>query len=177
VAGPGFVRARNLVGPIIGSVLGLLILILSFQIRDTSSTIYGPRFWPQVIGTLMLAFNAWVLIRTITGHPEPREEALDAGADSPAPLRPGAAHWITALLVIGFPLIVYLMGFLVGSGVFLIAFMLALGYRRLIVIGPTAVIFTVLLTWFFTAGVFTPLPPGKGVFYDVSAEFARLTQK
>jgi hypothetical protein len=165
---------RDLVGPWAGAGFGLLILVLSLQIRDAGNGIYGPRFWPQLIGALILAINGWVIIRTVMGRAEPRDEALD-GSSMAINLRSvGVRHWITAVLVLGFPLTVYLLGFLTGSVAFLVAFMFGLGYRRWYVVVATALVFSLSITWFFTAGVFTPLPPGKGVFYLISTEFARL---
>src|SRR5690242_10722712 len=127
MASQGAARTRDLAGPVVGAALALLILAFSFQIRDTSGGFYGPRFWPQLIGGLMLAINAWVVIKTVLGRPEPRDEAATPAIDLRSA---GVRHWITAVLVLGFPLIVQLMGFLAGSAVFLVAFMVALGYRR-----------------------------------------------
>ena len=164
---------RQLVGPIAGSVLGLIILALSLQIRDTGSGIYGPRFWPQLIGVLLLLINASMVLRALIARSLHIGET--AAETSVFPLREaGLRHWLTVLLVLGLPLVVDVFGFLLGSAIFLLVFMVALGYRRWAVVLPTALVFSLALTWFFTAGVFTPLPPGKGIFYAMSTEFARI---
>lgn len=166
-------KPREMSGAAWGAAMGIGLFVLSFLIRDTGKTFYGPRFWPQMIGVLLVAVNAYVIVRAFFGQNEPTEDAATL-----APMvtlsRPDWPVWLAAILVVGLPLIVYVMGFLAGSAAFLAAFMRALGYARWGVIAVAAPIFAVSLTWFFTAGVYTPLPPGKGPFYSVSAEFARM---
>jgi hypothetical protein len=164
-----------ILGPLGGVAFGVLLIALSFGIRDEGSTIYGPRFWPQLIGALLVAINGVVVVRSFL-----RGIVIDEGVSAARPAKVAGrdggrvSHWVAAALVLALPLIVQMFGFLCGSAVFLIAFMRALGYRRWAVISLTAVAFALCITWFFTAAVYTPLPAGKGPFYKVSAEFSRL---
>lgn len=165
----------ELAGPVSGASFGLALLLLSLQIREAGGAFFGPRFWPQAIGVLLVVVNAYVIVRALVGKREPSEE-LAAQRPFPRLSGSGLRYWAAAALVIGYPLIVQYMGFLAGSALFLVAFMRALGYRRWPVIVPTAAIFAVSVTYFFTAAVYTPLPLGKGPFYAVSAVFARITR-
>jgi hypothetical protein len=159
-------------GPAWAAAFGLLILAFSLQIKSPGDATFGPRFWPILIGLLLLAVNSVLLVRELVvgpGNPEPGP----AGRAQLPEGRPGVI-WLPAALVLGFPVFVYVGGFLAGSAFFLLVFMWSLGYRQWLVIMTTSVLFSLFVNYFFTSIAYTPLPRGIGPFYEVSVEFSRL---
>jgi hypothetical protein len=163
---------RWLAGPIFATAFGLLIVLLAFGIRDPSKHIYGARFWPILIGGLLIAVNlasilrqAFVNART-RDWPPPATHQSDSGEVT--------ANWLSAALVVAFPAVIQILGFLIGSTLFLTLFMRSLGYTRWGVTLPTAITFSVVVTYFFTAVAYTPLPRGVALFYELSVQFSRL---
>lgn len=163
---------RWLAGPICATAFGLLLVLLAFGIRDPSKHIYGARLWPILIGGLLVVVNSASILRnafvkaSTRDWPPPATHQGDAGEVT--------AIWLSAALVVTFPAVIQILGFLIGSTLFLILFMRSLGYTRWGVTLLTAIAFSVVVTYFFTAVAYTPLPRGVALFYELSVQFARL---
>jgi hypothetical protein len=148
------------------------MVVLAIGIRDPSKQIYGARFWPILIGGLLVAVNLASVLRQALAKARTRDwptPSVQQGAAGE-----GAALWLPAALVVIFPAVIQLLGFLMGAAFFLVLFMRSLGYKSWPVTLATAVAFSLVVTYFFTAVAYTPLPKGVALFYDVSVHFSRL---
>jgi putative tricarboxylic transport membrane protein len=98
---------------------------------------------------------------------EPEEEHLDDTAPSRNPL----------MLVVGFGLIfafIWLMpriGFIPSGLLFAVAFLLAVGERRLRIVATIPIVLMAVILYVFTRLLVVPLPRGRGFFLELSTYF------
>jgi hypothetical protein len=157
-------KITSLAAPGFGFVFGALVLAFAFVIKDHSHTFFGPRFWPFLIAISLLVINGIELIRKLAGH------EIDGATESMTSRSRKLTRneWIAVLDLLIFPFMTQLFGFLFGSAFFLLIFMLALGYRRILPTLGSAILFSVVVTGFFTKIAYMPLPKGTGIFEELT---------
>lgn len=160
---------------IVTILFSTILLIIAFQLPDTRSTyIIGPRFWPTLLLVCMLALGVLSLIKTIIKakldqkHSEEQEElaeemAVDGDVDSR-----GLFIFIMVLVVIGYILLINILGFLISTILFMYLGNVLLGTKKQTTSILISLIGTVLLLFVFSNLLSIPLPRGAGVFNDLS---------
>lgn len=164
----------KLLVPAASLLTGIALLVFSAAIRAPAHVTFGPRFWPQALAWSLIIVNALIIggaaLRKLHKGGESNSESA-ADINDSAHRRRAA---VPAALMLILPLCIQILGFVLGSLLFLIAFMRAVGYTKWWSNLSVSFVFTVVVTLFFTRVTYMPLPKGIGPFYQVSVVSLRL---
>lgn len=141
----------------IGVGIGLIILSTwvfwySSEYRKTVIYIYGPNFFPQILSILMGICGMILIVRAMKGKALPKTDRIDIQ---------GFFRMVIAIgICIGYLFLMQVIGFAMGTSVFLFVLMTFLGQQGLIkrVMSSTA---ASLIVWaIFRYFLVIPLPTG-----------------
>lgn len=152
-----------------------VLLILTFQIPETSSTyIIGPRFWPAFLLIFMLILGVLLLFKTFIKDNADKKKndsevelAEEVPVDGEVESR-GPFIFIMITVVIGYILLINVLGFLVSTIVFMYLGNILLGTKNQLTAILTSVIGTLVLLFVFSNLLSIPLPRGMGIFDNLS---------
>jgi len=133
-------------------ILGTWIFWYSDAYRKVVVYIYGPNFFPQILSTLMVLCGVTLVVRAMRGKALAKKDRID---------RQGFVRTVIAIgICIGYLYLMQVIGFAMGTSVFLFVLMAFLGQQGLMkrVIGS---IVTSLIVWaMFRYFLVIPLPTG-----------------
>ncbi len=136
---------------------GLIILSAWFfwyasAYRKATIYYYGPNFFPQILSIMMSLCAVSLIVKAIRGDVLPQEDRIDPK---------GFIRMMVAIgMCIGYLLIMQVIGFAMGTCVFLFALMTFLGYRDLIKRIASSVVSSLIVWAVFRYFLIIPLPTG-----------------
>lgn len=158
-------------------MLGAVVL---FAVADRSDFVQregelGPEFWPKVVCVGLFLSALARAAQKVRAGPRPGPGSTSApnvsDQEPPVELRPLV---IVLALAVGYVIGTIMLGYLIATGAFLLAFSWLGGKRHWHVI-PVAVITPVILSYVFLKLVYISLPTGVGIFDDFTvAVYERL---
>ena len=123
--------------------------------------VLGPSFWPRIILIGLLALSALTIGQSI-------QRSVRSSA-SPTPVERQHYRLLAAIgLCFGYVAVLPWLGFTVGTFVFSVVFLLIMGASRPSVILWTSLVLTGSLFVLFITILNAPLPPGQGLFLDIT---------
>ena len=133
-------------------ILGTWVFWYSSAYRKTVIYIYGPNFFPQVLSILMGLCGVILIIRAMRGEVLPKTDRIDLQ---------GFFRMVIAIgMCIGYLFLMQVIGFAMGTSVFLFVLMTFLGQQGLMK-RVTSSIATSLVVWaIFRYFLVIPLPMG-----------------
>jgi hypothetical protein len=140
--------SENWVLAILG-VLGTLFFIQTFHYR------FSAAFFPRIVNSVMAALCLYRLGKNLWGlstRPAVTEQ-------SPEAIKGLRWHWSLLITALYFG-VIYLIGFIWSTGLFLLVFPLAAGYKRWTIVIVVAVFTAVLTEVSFSLFLQIPLPEG-----------------
>ncbi len=157
---------------------------LTFNFDDPLPTYrLGPAFWPRMliigiaIAAIGLLFRPFMqLVRQQVEDAEPaREDAVDSRHEKAE--RTVTLETLAVLLVpIVYVYFIHQFGFYLVTPFFLAGYMYLLGVRNWFTMVVVTVGLYALIVLVFVKLIFTPLPPGAGIFYTLNGQFIGLLQ-
>jgi hypothetical protein len=77
VRGGGESRLHRLIGPAAGVLFGLVVIVLAQSIQEPAiDTSFSPRWWPEILGGVIIALSLGVAIKEIAA-PGPADEEIE----------------------------------------------------------------------------------------------------
>lgn len=157
---------------------------LTFNFDDPLPTYkLGPAFWPRMlilgiaiaaIGLLFTVFMQRVRQQVKDAEPA-REDAVVSRHEEAE--RTVTIEILAVLLVpIVYVYFIHQFGFYLVTPFFLAGYMILLGVRNWFTLVAVTVGLYALLVLLFVKLIFTPLPPGAGIFYTLNGQFIGLFQ-
>ena len=123
--------------------------------------VLGPSFWPRIILIGLLALSALTIGQSI-------QRSVRSSA-APTPVERQHYRLLAAIgLCFGYVAVLPWLGFTVGTFVFSVVFLLIMGASRPSVILWTSLVLTASLFVLFITVLNAPLPPGQGLFLDIT---------
>jgi hypothetical protein len=123
--------------------------------------VLGPSFWPRILLIGLLGLSALTIGQSI-------QRSVRSSA-APAPVGRQPYRLLAAIgLCFGYVAILPWLGFTVGTCAFAVVFLLSMGASRPSVILWTSLVLTGSLFILFITILNAPLPPGQGVFLDIT---------
>lgn len=161
-------------GDLVFSVLIFLGALLLFWITlgfDEGTAMQGarvgPAFWPRVLLGFILLLSAIVSVGTIR-----RIAREKAWRETLLTLDRGKVRFFTALgLSVSYLLLLPVLGFIIMTPLFMIAFMLLLGEKSKGWILGVSIVMTAVIVLLFTKAMYVPLPRGGWLFREFSLLF------
>jgi len=131
----------------------------------------GPDFWPKIILIFLMGLSLYDLVATFWEQPIAPQKEGEAALEKSYP----GLLIIGCLLTIGYVYLVPYLGFFLTTFLYLIAFIYTGRYRKRIgVIISTSLLTALLVIIIFVKLVYVSLPPGTGVFAEVTFILYRL---
>lgn len=126
----------------------------------------GPSYWPKFLLILLMGLSVGVAIDAF------RERKKSEGKESILRLDKGRLKFFIAIVFIAlYFILLQIVGFILLTPFFLIAFMYLLGERKKIWMISVSFGITFLIIYVFTKAMYVPLPRGIGIFLDLSHLF------
>jgi len=148
--------------------IGSLILYwetLKFEGHEVYAKL-GPSYWPKFLLILLMGLSVGVAIDAF------RERKKSVGKESFLKLNKGRLKFFIAIGFIAlYFILLQILGFVLLTPFFLIAFMYLLGERKKIWMISISFGITFLIIYVFTKAMYVPLPRGIGIFLDFSHLF------
>jgi putative tricarboxylic transport membrane protein len=140
----------------LGFVIGGSVVVAASQTTPTiPGQVYGPGFFPFLIGCALIAGGGMMAVRAVTDPP-----VTETAASAPAP---GAAHLLTlAFVLVGLVACIFLLepvGFIPVTTALTAGFMMLLRVSPLVA-APLALAGSVVVTLIFSKILLVPLPSG-----------------
>ncbi|NWG04062.1 MAG: tripartite tricarboxylate transporter TctB family protein [Syntrophaceae bacterium] len=127
----------------------------------------GPAYWPKFLLICLMILSFLVAVDAIRGRK--KREAEKEGTQK------SESGKVRLFLAIGFIVLYFILmqvlGFILLTPFFLIAFMYLLGERKKKWIFGVSIGLTILIVWVFTKAMYVPLPRGQWIFLDFSHIF------
>jgi hypothetical protein len=148
--------------------IGSLILYwetLKFEGHEVYAKL-GPSYWPKFLLILLMGLSVGVAVDAF------RERKKGEGKESILKLDKGRLKFFIAMGFIAlYFILLQIIGFILLTPFFLIAFMYLLGERKKIWMISISFGITLLIIYVFTKAMYVPLPRGIGIFLDFSHLF------
>ena len=141
----------------IGVGIGLIVLSTwifwySSEYRKTVIYIYGPNFFPQILSILMGICGMILIVRAMKGKVLPRTDRIDIQ---------GFFRMVIAIgICIGYLFLMQVIGFAMGTSVFLFVLMTFLGQQGLIKRVMSSIAASLIVWAIFRYFLVIPLPMG-----------------
>ena len=141
----------------IGVGIGLIILSTwvfwySSEYRKTVIYIYGPNFFPQILSILMGICGVILIVRAMKGKVLPKTDRIDIQ---------GFFRMVIAIgICIGYLFLMQVIGFAMGTSVFLFVLMTFLGQQGLIKRVMSSIAASLIVWGIFRYFLVIPLPTG-----------------
>ena len=141
----------------IGVGIGLIVLSTwifwySSEYRKTVIYIYGPNFFPQILSILMGICGMILIVRAMKGKVLPKTDRID---------RQGFFRMVIAIgICIGYLFLMQVIGFAMGTSVFLFVLMTFLGQQGLIKRVMSSMAASLIVWAIFRYFLVIPLPTG-----------------
>jgi len=133
-------------------ILGTWVFWYSSAYRKTVIYIYGPNFFPQVLSILMGLCGVILIIRAMRGEVLPQTDRIDLQ---------GFFRMVIAIgMCIGYLFLMQVIGFAMGTSVFLFVLMTFLGQQGLIKRVMSSVAASLIVWAIFRYFLVIPLPMG-----------------
>lgn len=127
----------------------------------------GPAYWPKFLLIFLMLLSFLVAVDAVRGRKKKEAEKEEAQKSESGKVR--------LFLAIGFIVLYFILmqvlGFILLTPFFLIAFMYLLGERKKKWIFGVSIGLTILIVWVFTKAMYVPLPRGQWIFLDFSHIF------
>jgi putative tricarboxylic transport membrane protein len=145
----------------IGVGIGLIILSTwvfwyANPYREKEIYIYGPNFFPQVLSILMGICGVILIVRAIRGDVLPKTDRID--------IRGFLRMVIAVGICIGYLFLMQVIGFTMGTSVFLFVLMTFLGQQGLMIRMMSSIAASVIVWAIFRYFLVIPLPTGMFEF-------------
>jgi hypothetical protein len=148
----------------IGSLI-LYLETLKFEGHEVYAKL-GPSYWPKFLLILLMGLSVGVAVDAF------RERKKGEGKESILKLDKGRLKFFIAMGFIAlYFILLQIIGFILLTPFFLIAFMYLLGERKKIWMISISFGITLLIIYVFTKAMYVPLPRGIGIFLDFSHLF------
>ncbi len=153
----------------------LFMLSEAFQLRGQGrSGEVGSGFWPLLsLGVTTVLSLVWLV-----GNLRRYAREQKGGPAQPPAAEAVAAAWarrkkiaLCSLCLLGYILITPLLGFILSTALFILAFILALEEKRAAVLILSPLVITAVVFVVFVKFIMMPLPKGVGVFVEFSRLF------
>ncbi len=145
----------------IGVGIGLIILSTwvfwySSEYRKTVIYIYGPNFFPQILSILMGICGIVLIVRAMKGKVLPKTDRIDIQ---------GFFRMVIAIgICIGYLFLMQVIGFAMGTSVFLYVLMMFIGQKGLVKRITSSVVVSLIVWAIFRFFLIIPLPTGLFAF-------------
>ncbi|UCF84323.1 MAG: tripartite tricarboxylate transporter TctB family protein [Desulfobacteraceae bacterium] len=145
----------------IGVGVGLIILsgwIFWYASTYRQATIYyyGPNFFPQILSIAMSVCAIILILKAFQGRTLPKTESIY--------LRGFARMLIAIAICIGYLFLMQVIGFAMGTGVFLFVLMMFIGQKGLLKRVTSSVVVSLIVWAIFRYFLVIPLPTGMFEF-------------
>ena len=159
-------------GELVFSVLIVLISAFLFWVAQSfeGSVVYaklGPEFWPTLVLAALIILGVIVSVGTV------RKIAREKGWDEPLmTMDRGTARLFAAIgLIVGYLLLIKVMGFILTTPPFMVLFMLLLGEKSKGWMASVSIGMTAIIVILFTKAMYVPLPRGAWLFRQFTLLF------
>lgn len=160
---------KDIFASVILCILGLLMVITSFSFRQLTTALIGPRFFPQVIGILLVSINSlfiFIKIRTLILFQEGKiiTNITHQEVDKKGEKLNINNLLLTVVLITGAILLLEYFGFIISSCVYLFFQFIVLAPRgkiNYILFAIIAIVSTFLVYFLFVNGFNLILPRGR----------------
>ncbi|GMA15000.1 tripartite tricarboxylate transporter TctB family protein [Deinococcus metallilatus] len=144
------------------TLLGVLLLVGSFQIPFGINAVIGPRVFPLIVSVGTTVMGVLLTVNALRG--DRAEPAAEEDTDPDAPVNLGAAGIILGGFLLGAVLLPTL-GFVLGTAIMYFSVAFAFGERRWGLMVFVSLVVALVTYLVFTHGLGLTLPPGvlKGV--------------
>ncbi len=133
-------------------IFGTWVFWYSSAYRKTVIYIYGPNFFPQVLSILMGICGVILIIRAMRGEVLPKTDRIDLQ---------GFFRMLIAIgMCIGYLFLMQVIGFAMGTSVFLFVLMTFLGQQGLIIRVMSSIAASLIVWAIFRYFLVIPLPMG-----------------
>jgi hypothetical protein len=152
-----------------GVVFFSSLFLYLYATRYKGHEIYGklgPGFWPKFILICMMILSLWIAVDAFRARKKAKKFSdLPKSVDS-------RIRFLSALiLIIAYFFLMNIIGFVILTPFFLIAFMILLGEKSWPWMIGLSIGMTVLIILAFTQAMYVPLPRGAGIFHKFSVFF------
>jgi putative tricarboxylic transport membrane protein len=128
----------------------------------------GPGIWPELVLISMMALSVLIAIDAIRAWKRsPKGQAPEITLGSGRRVR----FFSALILIMGYLLLLKVVGFIALTPLFLVAFMFLLGEKSWPWMIGLSVGMTVIVVLAFTKAMYVPLPRGVGIFHNFSVLF------
>ena len=128
----------------------------------------GPGFWPELVLISMMALSVLIAIDAIRAWKKsPRGQVPETTPGGGSRVR----FFSALILIMGYLLLLKVVGFIALTPLFLVAFMFLLGEKSWPWMIGLSVGMTVIVVLAFTKAMYVPLPRGVGIFHNFSVLF------
>jgi putative tricarboxylic transport membrane protein len=128
----------------------------------------GPGFWPKFVLVAMMVLSLWVAFDAFRARKKVAEKKSHEAPKSTV----GRIRMLSALsLIITYFILMNVVGFILLTPFFLIAFMVLLGEKSWPWMFGLSIGMTILIIIAFTQAMYVPLPRGVGIFHNFSVIF------
>lgn len=135
----------------------------------------GPDFWPRAWLWGLLGLSVLDLAAVLrAARPDGAGAAPEPNPDDAPPPADLRLVVVGALFAVAYALAMTLIGFVLATVIFLIAFARLGGYRRMLALSLVALASTFVLLYVFVQVVYISLPLGQGPFVDLNVALYRL---
>ncbi|WP_019588264.1 tripartite tricarboxylate transporter TctB family protein [Deinococcus apachensis] len=139
------------------TVLGLLLLLGTYQIPFGINAVVGPRVFPLIVSVGLTALGVLLTVNALRG--DRAEPAAEEDTDPNAPVHLGAAGIVLGGFLLGTVLLPTL-GFVIGTAIMYFSVALAFGERRWLLMLVVSLLVALVTYEVFTRGLGLNLPPG-----------------
>jgi putative tricarboxylic transport membrane protein len=137
-------------------IFGTWVFWYSTAYQKTVIYIYGPNFFPQVLSILLGICGIILIIRAMRGDVLPKTDRIDIR---------GFLRMVIAIgICIGYLFLMQVIGFAMGTSVFLFVLMTFLGQKGIMVRIMSSIVASVIVWAIFRYFLVIPLPTGMFVF-------------
>jgi putative tricarboxylic transport membrane protein len=154
------------------TLLAVGYLAGSFQIRSYGDAAVDSRFFPQLLGVMLLILSVAQIVLSIKKQRRGENDNASAEQDGEAPSRFNFKVLLTLLVILAYILLVEFLGFVLSSSLFLIVqtrLMASKGTWRPVLTIAVSVVFSYAVYRIFVDGFYLILPDGN-IFGMLSGE-------